>query len=277
MSQPRRSLAPDAESAALADQILSNAEIHREIIAETLRAEETGSIRESGRTICPAVGKALDPTKRFPTSVKLASCPVSRGGIVHTHVTPDEIRRPQNSLPDIANVVYGLTDVSAVVGTQRAEAVMRSADPNSMKRSFESALGVDVSGPQEVYETIIAGEVNPSRAQRAVRSELSPLFTSIEVDYTDLERQAKQISAGESIQSIEVHEATAFQSITTRESRGYQPAGSIQRAGEKIGSAVENGGGGGDSGLSLRDLVLSQALGTIVGTVVSAGLDRLTR
>ena len=154
---------------------------------------------------------------------------------------------------------------------------MRSADPESMKRSFESALGVDVSGPQEVYETIIAGEVNPTQAQRAVRSELGPLFTSIDVDYTDLERRAEQISAGENIQSIEVHEATAFQAITTRQSRGYQPAESIQRAGERLGGVVQNGGNGGDSGLSLRDLVLSQALGTIVGTVVSAGLDRLTR
>ena len=184
-------LRPAPEAKDLADMMVQMDDIHRTILSETLDGKDDGQIRESGRTICPRNGSVKGPGKRYPKSVQLAGCPLERGGTWHTHVSPGQLRNPNSSLPDMANVVYGLIDVSVVSGTDSTEAIISAEDERAMVGTFQQALGVEAESPEEVYEAVTGGEVNPIRARRRVRAALKPLIMTRQTGFPDLRRRVR--------------------------------------------------------------------------------------
>ena len=263
-----RLLVPDPVAEELAHLMLDEDSVQQEILQETIEKGQKGQIKESGRTVCPGGRQVEGPLGRFPTSVRLATCPREAGGTWHTHVTADELRNPENSLPDIANVVFGLSDVSVVSGTESAEAVFRPEDPEAMRDAFEEAVGVEMNEPDDVFEAIQSGRVDPSRAQQRVRQRLSPVIVRRRTGYHDLDGQiTPEVPLGGAA-GVAANE-TAF-----REAQVYGEhfrgglAADICRCNDQIttefvraGQDVENG----IAGLDLRDLIVSQAIGTIVG------------
>jgi hypothetical protein len=250
----------DEKATALAQSMLERDDIMRTILGETIMSAKKGKIRESGRTKCPTIGQVKGSLQRFPRAVDLASCPRSKGGTWHTHVTADEITTPTNSLPDAANVLFGLTDVSIVVGTRTADVVVAPADPEVGAQAYRNAIGADVNGPRDVTEVIEQGRLFPSKARERLREQLSPLFYTVETGYVDLDREARTTPPEDW--------ATAPGSGRNEKvaGNGYAPTmfapQSIQAAADSADSAFD--------GLEISELVVSQALGTIVGNLVDS-------
>ena len=91
MDEPQ-TISRDEMAMELATSMVEQRDIMRSILKETLRSAKMGHIREAGRTKCPRSGEVRGSLQRFPRAIDLASCPVSKGGTWHTHVTEDEIR-----------------------------------------------------------------------------------------------------------------------------------------------------------------------------------------
>lgn len=257
MNEPQP-VSRDEMAMELATSMVEQRDIMRSILKETLRSAKMGHIREAGRTKCPRAGEIRGSLQRFPRAIDLASCPVERGGTWHTHVTEDEIRTPTNSLPDMANVMFGLIDTSIVVGTQTADVIVAPEDREAGEQAFRNAIGADVSEPKDLTAAIKAGRIVPGQARVRARRQFPGLVYTVETGFEDLDAQVAQIpdaswatpprSGGE--------EAVA--------GNGYAPTAfaphSIEAAAERADGAVE--------GFGLKDLLISQALGTVVGNVV---------
>lgn len=171
MQRTASSLSRDPEADALATNMVEKTDLMATIVRETV---EEGT--ESGRTACGKASSVRGPLARFPESIELAQCPRSVGGAWHTH--PSNLQSPVNSLPDIANVMFGELDVSIVVGTQSADVVVAGADSDTMVREFQDAIGFEAGRPGDVVRGITSGEVtNPVDARQRVRSRLRPLFS----------------------------------------------------------------------------------------------------
>jgi hypothetical protein len=251
--------------------MMENDSVQREIIAETLESAESGQIKESGRTVCGR-GSIRGPLGRYPTSVKLDSCPKDRGGTWHTHVTPEEIRSPQNSLPDMANVVFGYIDASIVAGTDTSEAFIRAANPDATKDAFAEAIGVPVSRPEDVTNAVMSGDVNPQRARQRVRRQLSPLFIEDRNNYTNLvSRVPASVNLSNPGSGMEMREARMyhphFRDGPASLSPVQQMSESMDEAGKKMISAAQ--GEDGSAFGSIKGLAVSSAVGTVVGEVVT--------
>lgn len=208
---PRGAVRVDPNARALADHMLAMDDVMATILDETIPSESGAEVTESGRTLCGRGTDIHGPLARFPTAVELASCPVgTRGGTWHTHVTQDQLRNPTNSLPDTANVIFDEVDVSVVVGTQSADAVVAAADREATRAAFRDALGADVRSTDEVVDAIISGRVSdPPAARRRVRSRLSPLFDQHRTNFSGLDRRIG--SSG-----IPAHSVTSFEVVDAR-------------------------------------------------------------
>lgn len=205
------SVRPDGQARALADEMMSMDGVMREILDETIPTGDGEEVRESGRTLCGSSSEVRGPLARFPTAVELASCPVgAHGGTWHTHVTRDQLKRPSNSLPDTANVVFGEIDVSIVVGTQRSEAIVAAEDRQGAAQEFRDALGVDARTTDDVVEAIIDGQVrDPPDARRRVRHRLSSLFIESDTTFRDMDRRLE-------MSGVPAHSMVSFEMIDAR-------------------------------------------------------------
>lgn len=182
------------EADELAQQMLEQRDVMRTILEEVLASAEDGEIRESGRTVCGSAKDPRGPLARKFTSVSLPTCPIRVGGAWHAHVTEGELKNPESSLPDVANVVFGKLEASIVVGTQSAEVVLAAEDRDAQVAAFQEALGVDVGSPHDVVNAVLSGAVNPSQARQRVRDTLSPrLVYRTDTGFEDLTREVEQL------------------------------------------------------------------------------------
>lgn len=193
-------LSPDPEARELAEIMVGPEaeEVHRNILAETLEsAEGDGPILESGRTVCGDLSDVHESINRFQTAVDLPGCPVTdRIGIWHTHVTPDELRSPTHSLPDIANVALGLVDASVVVGAETSHVIVGAEDRAAMKAAFQDAVGVTVEQPADVVHAMERGDIeNPQAAASAATSALGPLTDRPDTAYPALAQRIRSLEA----------------------------------------------------------------------------------
>lgn len=189
-------LHPDRDALALAEEMVQRDDVMRTIIQETLEAGRQGNLTESGRTVCGTAKRPLPPILRRFAQVTLPTCPRTVGGTWHTHVTRDQLLNPENSLPDWANVVFGVVDVSIVVGAEMSEVVVGSADRSTMQHELRQVLGVDVEDPEDVVDAILDGEVqDPPGARARLRRQLEPLVFEIETAYPELARDIRATDA----------------------------------------------------------------------------------
>jgi len=249
----------DERAAELATFMLEQRDVMEEIVNETLTSASNGDIREAGRTLCPGSGQIRGALRRFPRAIDLATCPVDKGGTYHTHVTPREIRNPVNSLPDMANVVFGLTDVSVVVGTETADVIVAAEDPDAAVREFQNAIGEEVAGPSDLSEAIRGGRVVPTPARQRARSALEPLMFTAQTGFSNYDTTVDTMPAA--------NWAAPYGSGRNEEFTGNMAAStaflpdSFDSAGEMAGSLVSRS--------DLRDEAISTAIGTIIGGLVS--------
>lgn len=189
-------LHPDRDALALAEEMVQRDDVMRTIIQETLESGRQGNLTESGRTVCGTAKRPLPPILRRFAQVTLPTCPRTVGGTWHTHITRDQLLNPENSLPDWANVVFGVVDVSIVVGAETSEVVVGSADRSAMQNELRQVLGVDVESPEDVVDAILDGEVqDPPGARARLRQQLEPLVFEIETAYPELARDIRATDA----------------------------------------------------------------------------------
>lgn len=198
-------LSPESEAAEMAETMTSDAarDVHETILEETFTAAERGVILESGRTACNDLDSLREPLDRYPTAVDLAGCPVgSSVGIWHSHVTANELRNPMHSLPDYANVMFGIVDASVIVGTESAHVLARAADGNTGLETFVDALGVDVDGPGDVARALDDGRIaDHQAAQERVDEALAMLTDRVETGFPELTARIEEIGDAQIIGS----------------------------------------------------------------------------
>lgn len=202
----------------LAERMLGMDDVMWEILDETVPESDDSDpvVRESGRTLCGDGSNIKGPLARFPTAVELAECPRgTRGGTWHSHVTRDQLKKPTNSLPDMANVLFGDVDVSVVVGTQEAEAVIAPGYRDGAVGEFRDALGADVSSTDEVVDAILAGHVrDPTDVRRRVRRRMGGLFKRVRTGYSDLDGRVERASIpASSVVKFDMVEAQRYHNI----------------------------------------------------------------
>lgn len=183
-------LAPLQEAQQLGDILARNEEIHREILDETLASAEAGRLLESGRTVCGEPSDIRLPFERSARSVELSGCPTPNAGIWHTHVTHDQLRNPEHSLPDWANIVYDVVDASMVVGMETSEVTVQTADRDAVRREFHDVLGIRADSPAGVVRALANGDIeNPPRARDRLRQRLSGTVRRIDTAYPEFEER----------------------------------------------------------------------------------------
>lgn len=171
-------------------------DVMRTVIEETLESGRQGNLTESGRTVCGTAKRPLPPILRRFAQVTLPTCPRTVGGTWHTHITRDQLLNPENSLPDWANVVFGVVDVSIVVGAETSEVVVGSSDRSVMQHELRQVLGVDVGSPDVVVDAILDGEVqDPPMARPRLRQQLDPLVFEIDTSFPELARDIRSTEA----------------------------------------------------------------------------------
>ena len=252
-------IARDERAAELATFMLERRDTMREIVEETLTSAMEGNIREAGRTMCPQNQRIKGPLQRFPRAIDLASCPVNRGGTWHTHVTPREIRTPVNSLPDMANVIYGLTNVSIVVGTNTADVVVAPDDQEAAQNVFANALGYDVQGPRDISDAIRAGRIRPTQSRRRAREALGPLVYQIETGFADLSAK---------VNDVPPDNWAAPHGSGRDESFSGNRAGMVAFGPDSFKTAADAGENL-LGGVGVKETAVSTAIGTIIGGIVS--------
>jgi len=258
----------DEPSAETADEMMARDDIMRESLDETLSAAESGQILEAGRTNCPSHGRdgaIRGVLERFPRAVQLSSCRTDRGGSWHTHVTPGELRSPENSLPDMANVIYGALDVSIVVGYESADVFVSGDDDMVMRDAFHNAIGESFESPEGLYESITSGRVDPVTSRSRVREALSPLVSRRETGYPEMAQRVADLTPASF--------ASPFQS-SRDEATSDKPTGSIgyqqlrafdPQSFEAVAEDTEDLVGGVD----ISGLVISTIVGNVVGEIVN--------
>lgn len=263
------SIRPSPASEELFEMMQEQREIQREILTETLQARENGQILESGRTICNSPLQVHGPLARFPTAVDLQRCPVSSGGAWHTHVTPAEIRSPQNSLPDISAVLFEQLDVIAVVGTESAEYLMSAADPESARDELRDAIGEDVQSPSDVVDAIESGRIAPQQARRRVHQRLSALFTTVPTGFSDMtvsESGPEPVGASQPYEAVELQmsqQDVPYHDLMTNPNGINLVASEMGRQAERL------------SGEKIPGDISGTATGAAVGTIVGTLVDRI--
>lgn len=265
-------MTPDPDADHLAEMMLADHDVMRTILSETLQSAKNGQIKESGRTICN--GRDIyGPEARHPTSVSLYACPFERGGSWHTHVTVEEIRRPHNSVTDVANVVFGNVDVIAVAGTQTAEAAVRPADVQAAQDDFRDALGADVGSAAGVSDAVRERRSrDPIEAARMFREARPSMFRTTETGYDGLDAMvdehvpetimptAPSYGAAEAAMHAAQWRSPLWEEFTVIEREAEEPAGRLAKAAnDKIPADVST-------------VAVSNALGVFFGGLASRAI-----
>lgn len=275
---PAGEIVPDEHAIELADLLL-NSQLNDAVLDETLTAAENGSITESGRTVCSSLENVQQPIARHPMAVDLPGChPWDETGIIHTHVTPDEVRDPIHSLPDIANVLYGNATASVIPGTETTHVVVRPTDATlaAARSAFDNVLGVSVEAPEDVSRAVDEGAiVSLEPAQERVITALAPLTSRVEIPRPDAAARLEDLRLDEDQPTMAPSEL-AFMEVE-RQPEPRPGEGAVTAASPHL-SAVERQReianrvrqmGDGDTSEFIKATVLSNVLGTIVGGVVS--------
>lgn len=181
-------LHPDSDAELLADHMAGAAEVHRQIIEETIESAENGTVKEAGRTACGSVDNIRGPVARFPRAVELASCPpVDATGWWHTHPGGGEIQEPHHSIADWGNVVFGVTDASVVSGTRDAEVIVAADDREEMVARFQDAVGFPATSNRDIVAAWSNGELHPDAARRRVQEAMPDLVWRVPTNFDDLD------------------------------------------------------------------------------------------
>jgi hypothetical protein len=259
-------LAPDPVGRELGTYLLNADEIHTAILSETAEAAERGRLTESGRTVCTAAAgyESRPPLARYDRAVSLAACPAGETGILHTHVTQQELARPTHSLPDLANVIFGRVAASVVVGTETSQLVMRPADTDQAVAAFRDALGVDVRSPRDVVGKLNTGQItDPPAARAAVRAALPQLFT---------EQPTPRPALRDRLRSEVI--PLAASRATVDAPHGHVAAGlfdggpdvaGVRRQSREVAAVIDRA----LAGVDVQQEVVSSALSTLAGVLVS--------
>lgn len=178
---------PLEPAARAGEAMTARAGVGDEILRETIEAAaEGGEPMESGRTWCESDPDARlrRPTSRHRAAVNLDGCPP--GDLIavwHSHTSPGQVRNPEHSLPDVANVVFGHVDASMIPGAESDHLLVAGADRGGMADRFRNVLGADVQTTRGVVDAIQSGEIsNPARARDRVNSEFAPLMRRVDAD-----------------------------------------------------------------------------------------------
>lgn len=241
----------------LADEMKRANQTMQTIIDETLEsASGAGPALESGRTACGSASNLRKPLNRFPRAVDLSSCPVDKTGLWHTHPSRDELRSPRLSIPDMGLVVFEGVDVHAVVGTERGEMMLAPDDRNRLQEEFAQAIGVDAQSSADIMRAAATGSIDPESAARRVRERLPHLFTRFSTNV----RLARE--------SLPVESLPAHAPLRACAQHASGPdAGRIRERSRKCTNGLRATAS--DSQIDLRELVLSQTLGTIAGAIAN--------
>jgi hypothetical protein len=263
------SLTPSPMAESVLGLMIDRDDVQQTILEETLNSQQNGNILESGRTLCSSQSEIKGPLSRYPRAVDLQQCPVSGGGGAwHTHVTPQQLLNPENSLPDIGSVVFGQLDVIGVVGAESAEYVMAADDQDAAISEFRDALGADIAEQGELVSAIESGRVNPITARSRVKKRMAGLFTQKKTGYSGLAEQVRSGSGvvAASVQSYDKIEV-AMLNHTEPETVDYAEAMASPQSCMRLTGAM-----GENAERTLRDVipesVRSTAVGAAVGTVV---------
>lgn len=181
---PRGEIVPDPHAIELVEK-LSVSEYATIVLTETLNAADDGQITESGRTICSTLENVSPPIDRYPMAVDLPGCrPWDATGIIHSHVTPDELRNPTHSLPDVANVLYGNADASIVPGAESTHAIVRPTDETipEARAVFDNVIGQEIDRPEDVSRAVDEGAIiSLESAQSRLMEQLGPITDRFEI------------------------------------------------------------------------------------------------
>jgi len=270
MSQNSRvgSLSPSETAERVVDMMVEEVDVQRQILEETLAADQNGEILESGRTLCTQPGSIRGPVRRFPMSVDLQRCPVGASGAWHTHVTPDELLRPHNSLPDVASVVFGQMDVIGVVGAETAEYMMAAEDAEAMRSEFRDAVGLEVDSVEGLVEAVDAGGIDFAAARSRLRQRMPRLFRTDTTGFSDL---SNQITSRDDPVLASAPEYEAVELMMLSEAPDYaeemaSPGGCARRSARLAEAAEETLSS--KLPVDVTETAVGAAIGTVVGRVV---------
>lgn len=261
-------LVPSENAETVAEMMIEEVGVQRQILEETLAAGRKGEILESGRTLCTQPGSIRGPVRRFPMSVDLQRCPVGAGGAWHTHVTPDELLRPRNSLPDVASVVFGGMDVIAVVGAETAEYMMAAEDREAMRDEFRDAVGLEVDSVEGLVEAVEANRIDFAAARGRIRNRMPRLFRTEQTGFSDL---SDEITSRDDPVFASAPEYEAVELMMIADSSDYaedmaSPSGCARRS-TRIAAAAEDSLAS-KLPLDVTETAAGAAIGTVVGRLV---------
>lgn len=255
---------PDSDAAALADEMIASDEIMRTVLSETIAATEAGKPRESGRTYCEAWGSVLPPTNADRDSIDLQTCVSGDVGVWHTHPGYDGLTEPINSLPDMANAVFGHVDVSVVPGIETADVVVAPDDRERAVAEFQRAVGADVRSALEVRDAIKARRIDPVRSRTRARDALSGLIRTEPTGYRDLTVEASipgpdhPDTGTQAVCACSTHDTQSPPSSPSECLRDTEAE--FDLAASSLGEKMSN--------LDIGSVAISTAVGSVVGEVV---------
>lgn len=292
---PTAAIVADDHAVDLVERLVAS-DLNGQVLAETLDAAENGTITESGRTVCSSFENVARPIDRHPMAVDLAGCrPWDATGIIHSHVTPDELRNPTHSLPDVANVLYGNADASIIPGSETTHAVVAPTDETlpEAQAVFANVIGVQVESPADVSRAVDEGAIVAlDDAQRRLMEQLDPLVRRFEYPRTEIAARLDALGVDMDPDTMVPAEMAFMDPSEDRDGRpggttpspaaGDETAATQGRTHRDRRSTLANACSqhrtvasrfrqtvGGETGEFIRATIISNVIGTIVGGVVS--------
>jgi hypothetical protein len=182
--------APSAQQ--LAEDLLADRNLQQQLLAETINSGSEQRL-EAGRTVCGIDGRPQPPRDRNTTSIELEPC---RGGgptgIYHTHPSASQLRSPDHSLPDYANVAFEGVDASVIVGSETASVVVAALDRPTQQQAMQNALGLGVESTRDVITAIRNDEIaDPAAARQAVDNAFGTLSYTEPTGYDGITEQIR--------------------------------------------------------------------------------------
>jgi hypothetical protein len=253
---------PDRGAIMLADEMMGRDDIMRAILSETVESSREGAPSESGRTYCEAWGSVLPPAETGPASIQLQTCLSGAVGVWHTHPGEQGLTDPINSLPDMANVVFGSVDVSIVPGTENADIVVAPEDPAAAQEAFRQAVGADLRTASGVRDAIEARRIDPVTSRERARQALSGLIVQGKTGYADIGPAEKPMVAN---QHTAGGQAVCACSTKPKATPPTHPAEYLDKefeaAASNVSERIDN--------LNIGSIAISAAVGNVVGEVVN--------
>lgn len=171
---------PSEDARRLAEEVISATDLQRDILEEAV-----ASGTESGRTVCGEATDAKEPLSRSFGSVTLQGCSLDSIALMHGGGGHD-LHSPVHSLMDIGNVLFGRSDASIVVGSNRSDVFLAPAEPYSdgAIEEFQTAIGARVESADDIYEAYEAGNINdPAAARERFREAFPGLFQTVQTPH----------------------------------------------------------------------------------------------